>query len=455
MSAIDIPAALDRLCYRYPSPLVDAIAAHDPGRRIVALKNVSVSEEFFQGHFPGAPLMPGVLMMETLAQVATILLAHAPGGSPIGRVWLRGVDGAKFRKQVVPGDQLQLEVTLGTRRGAIARAHCVASIEGATVAEATLVMGLEAAEKPRAADLGRSAADHADLGRLAADHADRSQLAADRADLARPGVHPTAIVHPDAVVGEGSTVGPYCTIGAHVKIGRRNKIGASCVIDGVTEIGDDNDISPMTSIGLVPQDLKFGGEPTRVVIGNRNVIREFVTIHKGTGGGGGLTSIGDHNLLMAYTHIAHDCHIGSETIFANAATLAGHVLVEDYSTVGAFSGVHQFCRVGRYAFIGGYSVVTKDALPFVKSVGNRARIYGINTIGLRRRGFAPDTIAKLNRAYRYLLHSNTSRALALIERDASLMKCDEVRYLVEFIRTSKRGAGLRRPGRRLEEVVDE
>jgi UDP-N-acetylglucosamine acyltransferase len=123
--------------------------------------------------------------------------------------------------------------------------------------------------------------------------------------------------------------------------------------------------------------------------------------------------------------------------------------------VGAFSGVHQFCRVGRYAFIGGYSVVTKDALPFVKSVGNRARIYGINTIGLRRRGFAPDTIAKLNRAYRYLLHSNTSRALALIERDASLMKCDEVRYLVEFIRTSKRGAGLRRPGRRLEEVVDE
>ena len=417
MSSIDIPAALDRLCYRYPSPLVDAIAVHEPGRRLVALKNVSVSEEFFQGHFPGAPLMPGVLMMETLAQVATILFTHGPDGPSIGRVWLRGVDGAKFRKQVVPGDQLQLEVTSGTRRGVIARAHCVASIEGATVAEATLVMGLEL--KPVAT------------------------------------IHPTAIVHPDAVIGEGTIVGPYCTIGPHVTIGRNNKIGASCVIDGVTDIGDGNDISPMTSIGLVPQDLKFGGEPTRVVIGNRNVIREFVTIHKGTGGGGGLTSIGDHNLLMAYTHIAHDCHVGNETIFANAATLAGHVLVEDYATVGAFSGVHQFCRVGRHAFIGGYSVVTKDALPFVKSVGNRARIYGINNIGLRRRGFAPDTIAKLNRAYRYLLHSNTSRALAQIERDASLMKCDEVVYLLEFIRTSKRGAGLRRPSRRLEEVVDE
>ena len=183
------------------------------------------------------------------------------------------------------------------------------------------------------------------------------------------------------------------------------------MIDGVTEIGDGNQIFPMTSIGLVPQDLKFGGEPTRVVIGDRNVIREFVTIHRGTAGGGGLTSIGDHNLLMAYTHIAHDCHIGNETIFGNAATLAGHVEVEDYANVGAFSGVHQFCRVGKYAFIGGYSVVTKDALPFAKTVGNRARIYGINTIGLIRRGFSQDTIAKLRRAHRILLHSNTSRAV--------------------------------------------
>ena len=182
-----------------------------------------------------------------------------------------------------------------------------------------------------------------------------------------------------------------------MRIGTDCRIGASCVIDGVTEIGDGNEIFPMTSIGLVPQDLKFGGEPTRVVIGDRNVIREFVTIHRGTAGGGGLTSIGDDNLLMAYAHIAHDCHVGSETIFGNAATLAGHVEVEDYATVSAFSGVHQFCRVGKYAFIGGYSVVTKDALPFAKTVGNRARIYGINTIGLIRRGFSPDTIAKLRK----------------------------------------------------------
>jgi UDP-N-acetylglucosamine acyltransferase len=272
-----------------------------------------------------------------------------------------------------------------------------------------------------------------------------------RADVA---IDASAIVHPNAYIGAGTVIGPHAVVGEHVRIGRDCRIGASTVIDGLTTIGDGNEIFPMASIGLIPQDLKFGGEATRLTIGHRNVIREFVTIHRGTAGGGGLTEIGDHNLFMAYTHIAHDCHVGNETIFANAATLAGHVLVEDYATVGAFSGVHQFCRVGRHAFIGGYSVVTKDALPFAKTVGNRARIYGLNTIGLVRRKFSADSITKLRRAYRHLLHSNTSRALAQIERDPTL-KCAEVQYVVDFIRTSSRGVGLRRPSRRLEEVVEE
>jgi len=414
--SIDIRAALERLCYRYPSPLVDAISELEPGRRVTAVKNVTVNEDFFQGHFPGEPLMPGVLMIETLAQVATILLTEVPDRASIRRTWLRGVDDAKFRMRVVPGDRLTLEVTAGAQRGPLARVRAVASLNGQVAAEAQLLMGVE------------------------------------RADA--PSIHPTAIIHAAATIGAGTVIGPYATIGERVRIGRNCRIGASCVIDGVTEIGDDNQIFPMASIGLVPQDLKFGGEPTRVVIGDRNVIREFVTIHRGTAGGGGLTSIGHRNLLMAYTHVAHDCHIGSETIFGNAATLAGHVLVEDYANVGAFSGVHQFCRVGKYAFIGGYSVVTKDALPFVKTVGNRARIYGINTIGLIRRGFSQDTIAKLRRAYRILLHANTSRALPQIEKDPTLQS-PEIRYLVEFIRTSKRGVGLRRPSRRLEEVVEE
>src|SRR6187200_2087728 len=191
----------------------------------------------------------------------------------------------------------------------------------------------------------------------------------------------------------------------------------------------------MASIGLAPQDLKYHGEPTRLTIGRRNIFREFVTINRGTEGGGGETQIGDGSLFMAYVHVAHDCHVGSHTIFGPHATLGGHVTVEDYVNISAGSAVHQFCRVGKYGFIGGYSVVTKDAPPYGKTIGSRpARIFGVNAIGLARRGFTPDTINQLKRAYRYLLQSklNTTRALLQIEGDPSLTS-PEVRYLVEFI----------------------
>jgi UDP-N-acetylglucosamine acyltransferase len=271
-------------------------------------------------------------------------------------------------------------------------------------------------------------------------------------------VDPTANVHPAARIGMGTTIGPHCTIGREVVIGARCRIGASVVIDGWTEIGDDATVFPMASIGLAPQDLKYKGEHTRLTIGRGNTFREFVTINRGTLGGGGHTSIGDGNLFMAYVHVAHDCQIGNSIIFANGATLGGHVTVEDFATISAYSGVHQFCRVGRHAYVGGYSVVTKDALPFGKSVGNRARIYGLNSIGLARRGFTPDTISQLKRAYRYLLTSklNTSQALAQIEQDPALTSPD-VRYLVDFIRSSQRGVILRKPARRAAEefVADE
>jgi UDP-N-acetylglucosamine acyltransferase len=355
-------------------------------------------------------------MIETLAQTATLLLMQGAGG-PALRARLRGVDNAKFRRQVVPGDRLTLEVTLGRRRGPVARAQAVASVDDDIVAEAELVMTLTE-------------------------------------DVAA--IHQTAIVHPGAEIGHGSVVGPHAIVGPDVKIGKRCTIGASCVIDGWTEIGDECEIYPMCSIGLVPQDLKFHGEKTRVKIGTRNIFREFVTIHRGTHGGGGVTTIGDDNFFMAYVHVAHDCHVGSHTIFGNGATLGGHVEVDDFATVSAFSAVHQFCRIARHAFIGGASIVTKDALPFAKSVGNRARLYGLNTIGLVRRGFPPDVVAKLKRAYRLLMVSklNTSRALAEIEHDPAL-QCEEVRYLVNFIRSSKRGVVLRRPTRRDEMVADD
>ena len=412
---INIPQALDRLCYRYPSMLVDTITEHEVGRRLVAVKNVTVNEEFFQGHFPGAPLMPGVLMLESLSQAAAILLLQREEGPPNARVDLRGVNHAKFRRQVVPGDRLRLEVSLERRRNSLVRAQAAAYLDDQVVAECELLLGVEA---------------------------DRNEI------------DPTAVVHPSAQIGQGTVVGPRVSIGPNVKIGAFCKIGASTVIDGWTDIGEGTEIYPFSSIGLVPQDLKFRGEKTRLVIGKRNIFREFVTIHRGTRGGGGVTEIGDRNVFMAYVHIAHDCHVGNDTIFGNQATLGGHVTVEDFANVSAGSGVHQFCRVGRYAFVGGYSVVTKDAMPYARTVGNRARIYGLNTIGLMRRGFSPDVVGKLKRSFRYLLQSklNTTSALHQIEQDRTL-GCPEVAYLLDFIRSSQRGVILRRATRRAEEVL--
>jgi UDP-N-acetylglucosamine acyltransferase len=412
--SLDIPVLLERLCYRHPSVLVDAITEHEPGRRLVAHKNVTVNEDFFQGHFPGTPLMPGVLMLETLTQAAAALLLER-AGTTSSRVYLHGVDDAKFRRQVVPGDRLRLEVTLAAERSALAKVRGVAYVGDQIVAEADLLLA----------------------------------VVSDAASI-----HPTAVVGRGASIGAGSVIGANAVIGEHVKLGRRCKVGASAVVDGFTEVGDDTEIFPFASIGLIPQDLKFKGEETYLRIGTRNIFREFVTIHRGTRGGGGETTIGDRNVFMAYAHVAHDCHIANDTIFGNNATLGGHVFVDDFATISAGSGVHQFCRIGRHAFIGGYSVVTKDALPYAKTVGNRARIYGLNTLGLMRRGFTPEVIGKLKGAYRYLLQSrlNTTRAMKKIEQDATLA-CPEVQYLVDFIRSSQRGALLRRPTRRAEEAV--
>jgi UDP-N-acetylglucosamine acyltransferase len=413
---INIPVLLDRFCYRYPSLLVDAICHHEAGRRLVAVKNLTVNEEFFQGHFPGAPLMPGVLMLESLSQVAAILLLQREGARPNTRVYLRGVNDAKFRRQVVPGDRLRLEVSVGRRRASLARAHASAFVEDQLVAEAELLLG----------------------------------LVPDRTEI-----DPTAIVHPRALIGEGTSVGPHVTIGPNVHVGANCRIGASAVIDGWTEIGDETEIYPFASIGLIPQDLKFRGEESRLVIGRRNIFREFVTINRGTRGGGGVTAIGDRNVFMAYVHVAHDCSVGNDTIFGPHATLGGHVTVEDFANISAGSAVHQFCRVGQHAFIGGYSVVTKDALPYARTVGSRpARIFGTNTIGLMRRGFSPDVVEKLKRSFRYLLQSklNATRAVQQIQQDRSL-SCPEVQYLIDFIRTSQRGVILRRASRKAEEVL--
>ena len=252
-------------------------------------------------------------------------------------------------------------------------------------------------------------------------------------------IHPTALVSSNAKIGEDCYIGAFSIIGDEVEIAAKVRLDSHVVVDGKTFIDEATHVFPFVSIGLAPQDLKYGGEMTETRIGKRNQIREFVTIHRGTANGGGLTQIGDDNLLMAQSHVAHDCSLGNEIIMANAATLAGHVTIYDKASVGAYSGVHQFCRVGREAFVGGYSVVVKDALPFAISQGNHAKCYGLNRVGMKRKGYPKETIEKLHHAYHLLLTSklNTSQAVEKIREDIS--DCAEVDYLVEFIESSTRG----------------
>jgi UDP-N-acetylglucosamine acyltransferase len=253
-------------------------------------------------------------------------------------------------------------------------------------------------------------------------------------------IHSTAIVDPAARIDETAEIGPYSIVGAEVEIGARTRLMAHVFVEGPTWIGEDNLFFPFSTVGVASQDLKYRGERAETRIGSRNRIREFVTIHRGTEGGGLVTSIGDDNLLMAYVHVAHDVHIGNHTILANGVTFAGHVTVGDWAGIGAFSGVHQFCRVGRHSYIGGYSVVTQDVLPYSLTVSPREiKVFGANKTGLERRGFAPETIEKLQGALRILSRSglNTTQAIERIREEAP--GCAEVDEIVEFIASSERG----------------
>ena len=410
LTSIDISRLIRQIPSQYPFVLVDRILEHDPGGGLVALKNLTGSEEFFEGHFPGAPVMPGVLLMESLAQAAGIwLLKDVPDPARF-EVHVVGIDDAKFRRPAVPGDQLRLEVRVLHRRGGLCRVRGEVRSGEHRIAEAKLLLQV--------------------------------------ATLEAPAVDPTARVAQGAVLDPGVRVGPYCVVGPEVRIGAGTALHSHVVVDGDTVIGASNQLYPFCSVGLVPQDLKYAGEPSRVRIGDRNAIREGVTIHRGTRGGGGLTRIGSDNLLMAYAHVAHDCIMGDHAILANGATLAGHVLVGDWATIGAFSGVHQFCRVGVHAFVGGYTVATKDVLPYSKTVGNRARIYGINRVGLVRRGFGPEALAVIGATYRTLLQSRLNTAQAIERLEEGGLDSPEVRTIVEFLRSSRRGVILKRSRRR-------
>jgi UDP-N-acetylglucosamine acyltransferase len=253
-------------------------------------------------------------------------------------------------------------------------------------------------------------------------------------------IHPTAVVDARARVAESAEVGPFCVVGAEVEIGAGARLMAHVYVEGPTWIGEDNLFFPYSTVGVASQDLKYQGERAETRIGRRNRIREFVTIHRGTEGGGRLTSVGDDNLLMAYVHVAHDARIGDHTVLANGVTVGGHVTVGDWAVIGAFTGVHQFCRVGRHVMVGGYSVVTQDVLPFSVTVSEREiRTFGANRVGLERRGFATETIEGLQKAFRLLTRSGLNTAQALERIAAEIPPSAELEELLEFIRDSERG----------------
>ena len=255
-----------------------------------------------------------------------------------------------------------------------------------------------------------------------------------------PRIHPAAVVSDAATLADDVEVGAYALIGPDVTIGAGTVVGPYARIEGPTAVGQRNQFYGHASIGGPPQDLKYHGERTELKIGDDNVFREFVTLNRGTAGGGGVTTIGSHNFFMAYSHVAHDCHVGSHTVFANCATLAGHVEVGDFATIGAFSAVHQFCRVGEHAFIGGGTMCTQDVLPYAKTVSPRDNAsFGINTIGLERKGISKESIDALQRAYRILVRSHLKLDEALPRIESELGAVPEVRTLVEFVRASKRG----------------
>ncbi len=251
-------------------------------------------------------------------------------------------------------------------------------------------------------------------------------------------IHPTAQIDTNAALAADVEVGAYSIIGPEVSIGAGTRVGAHVVLTGVTEIGCNNRIFQFCSLGDEPQDMKYSGEATRLVIGDHNTIREFCTFNRGTAQGGGVTRIGDHNWIMAYVHIAHDCQVGNHTIFANNASLAGHVCVDDWAILGGFSVVHQFCHIGAHSFLSFGSKINQSVPPYVVTAGDRARVRGVNSEGLRRRGFDSERIRLLKRAYKVLYRNNMSLEASISELESMARTCADVQPILKFLATTQR-----------------
>jgi UDP-N-acetylglucosamine acyltransferase len=377
----------------FPWPLVDRVLEAEPGRRAVGEKLVRANEPYFVGHFPGAPVFPGVVLCEALAQLAAVVAED-------DAVRLVGVERARFRRPVLPGEVLRLEVE-ALAEGPPWRLRGRATLGAALVAEVDFTASAGGAVR----------------------------------------IHPTAIVARGAELDRGVTVDAYALVGRHCRVGAGTRIGAHAVVDGRTAVGARNRIFPFASVGAVPQDLKYRGEASTLEIGDDNIVREYASLNPGTAGGNMVTRVGNGCLFMVSSHVAHDCVVADHVILANGAALGGHVRVDAWGIVGGLAGVHQYVRVGESALCAAGAMVSRDVPPFCTAAGDRARLRGLNLVGLRRRGLAPETIAALKRAYRALFGGGRAgpRRGALAQVRDALGHVPEVARLVEFVATSARG----------------
>jgi UDP-N-acetylglucosamine acyltransferase len=458
---LQLPLGYDEICqilpHRYPFLLVDRIVELEPGHRCVGIKCVTANEEFFNGHFPGRPVMPGVLILEAMAQVAgvlTLVSRNTPGALSYFAV----IDNARFRQPVQPGDQLVTEATLQVLRGKLCKVRVLGRVDGIVVVEAdfTFVTADESSSSATMRAAARTTASASPIagalpanGKPSSNGTSTQSTPAHRAstvepprgDITQTYIHPTAMIDPSAELEEPVWIGPYCVLESKTKVGAGTILEANVIVKTGTSIGQRCRVWPNVVLGHEPQDSKYKGEETYVRIGDDNVLREMVTIHRATGEGE-ATVIGNKNLLMAYAHVGHNCTIGDNNMISNSSGIAGHVTIEDRTVIGGFVGIHQFVHIGSMAMVGGLSKVVQDVPPFCIADGRPAKIHGLNTRGLRRNGVAAEQRNQVSSAFKLLYRSglNTSQAIEKIRNTIpSSQTLDELLDFIERVGEGRLG----------------